>query len=151
MAVEKRCHLRQTLVNRENDAILSSGCNVRVIRMRFGFALALVLLTSEAGAAELDASEIRSEIVGQTIEWWENGGWHSGSLTLLPDGRAAISVERPKPSSEDGRWTIRGNMICTAWDAIRGGEEKCYSLRRTGNDRFETSGGNVFRIVTAGA
>ena len=119
--------------------------------MRFGFALALVLSASEAGAAELNANEIRTEIIGQTIEWWEDGGWHSGSLTLLPDGRAAIAVERPQPSSEDGRWTIRGNMICTSWSKIRAGGEKCYSLRRAGQNRFDTSGGNVFQVVTTGA
>lgn len=119
--------------------------------MRFGLALAMVLFAHEARAAELSAGEIRSEIVGQVIEWWENDGWHSGSLTLLPDGRALISIDRPKPSTEDGYWTIRGNTVCTRWSEIRTGAEKCYSLHRAGNGRFETSGGNVFLVMTAGA
>lgn len=119
--------------------------------MRVGFALALFLFTAPAEAAELSAAEIKSEIVGQTLAWWERDGWASGNLTLMPDGRAAISIERPHASSEDGRWTIRGNMICTSWLSLRGGEEKCYSVSRSGSDEFETSGGNVFRIVTAGA
>ncbi len=138
--------LSKTFRFRGNDVILSSG------RKRLGDSHAIRFCPCPFSVHRTcfrrrsERGRIKTEIIGQTIEWWENDGWHSGNLTLLPDGRAAIEVERPSASSEDGRWTIRGNLICTSWAAIRGGEEKCYSLRRVSDDRFETSGGNVFLI-----
>ncbi|BBE74420.1 hypothetical protein [Oharaeibacter diazotrophicus] len=114
-------------------------------------ALALLLAgTAAAAAAPLGDAEIRAELVGRDIEWWENGGWHAGSLVLAPDGRAEITVDTPAPSADVGHWTVSGGRICTVWDSVRAGAEKCYSLERGGAGDFVTSGGNVFRVRAAG-
>jgi len=112
---------------------------------------ACLLLCSSAAAGELDGSELRDELVGQTIQWWEDGGWHAGNLSLLPDGRAEITVDSPSEMRDDGRWSISGNQLCTSWTSLRGQEMKCYSVMRAGPNRFVTSGGNVFVVLTAGA
>ena len=104
-----------------------------------------------AEASELTAQEIRAELVGQTIAWWEPGGWHAGDLTLRPDGRARITVETPQAVMEIGRWSIEGNRICTQWNSLRSGSAKCYSVTRVSGGRFLTSGGNVFELKQAGA
>ena len=119
--------------------------------MRVGFALALLISALPAQAAELDAVSLRGELVGPLIQWWENDGWHSGQLKLLPDGRAELMVDAPERTSDGGRWTIRGNQMCTAWQSLRAGSEKCYSVEQVSPTRFITSGGNVFEIMTAGA
>ena len=118
----------------------------------------LVLLMMSAGlasasaafAGELSSGEIRSELVGHSISWWEQGGWFSGHLMLLPDGRAEISVDAPKRAGDIGRWSVRGDQLCTEWGDFRAGQEKCYSLQRSDAGRFETSGGNVFEISETG-
>jgi len=114
-------------------------------------ALALFLAgTAAATAAPLGDAEIRDALVGHRIEWWENGGWHAGSLVLAPDGRAEITVDTPAPAADVGRWTVSAGRICTVWDSVRDGAEKCYSLERGEAGEFVTSGGNVFRIRDAG-
>jgi hypothetical protein len=109
------------------------------------------LSCSSAGAAELDGSQLRGTLVGQTIQWWEANGWYAGHLILLPDGRAEISVSSPTTRSDAGYWRIEGNRICTIWSAMRSGQSKCYSVNQISPNRFTTSGGNVFELQTAGA
>lgn len=117
-----------------------------------GALLAAVLLAhpTVALADDMSSREIESELVGRSIAWWEEGGWLSGQMLLLPDGRAEISVDRPRPSGDVGRWSIRGGAICTAWGEVRGGREKCYYVRRGESGRFLTTGGNVFEVREAG-
>lgn len=122
---------------------------------RIAFAAALCLAGSNgplsaAAAADLDGPAIESELIGRSIVWWEEGGWHTGRLLLSPDGTAEISIDDPERSGDTGRWAIRGGDLCTVWGGLRGGREKCYSVRRDADGRFITSGGNVFEIRDAG-
>lgn len=123
-------------------------------RMAFAAALGLAGLNGTvpgAAAGDLDGAAIESELVGRSIVWWEEGGWHKGHLLLSPDGTAEISVDDPEPAGDTGRWAIRGGDLCTVWGDLRSGREKCYSVRRDADGRFVTSGGNVFEIRDAGA
>ena len=86
--------------------------------MRFHLLVALVLFAAPAQAGVLDSQELRGALVGKLIQWWESEGWQSGNLTLLPDGRAEISVEAPVGSTDAGHWTIRGNQLCTIWSSM---------------------------------
>lgn len=125
--------------------------NLRRIAFAAGFSLAgLTVALSGAAATDLDGPAIESELIGRTIVWWEEGGWHKGHLLLSPDGTAEISVDDPEPAGDTGRWVIRGADLCTVWGDLRGGREKCYSVRRGTGGRFVTSGGNVFEIRDAG-
>ena len=129
----------------------SSAHAIRLLRQHVGaVAVAACCSASPAFAADLTAGEIRSELVGHAIVWWEEGGWLQGQLVLAPDGSAEITVDRPEASGDVGRWTIRGAEVCTEWGEIRAGLEKCYSIRRDEAGRFVTSGGNVFEIREAG-
>ena len=105
---------------------------------------------SSAVAGDLTSAEIQDELVGRQILWWEDGGWLIGRLTLGPNGSAEISIDRPDPQADVGHWAFRGGELCTEWSRIRSGAEKCYSVRRSANGRFVTSGGNVFEIREAG-
>ena len=124
---------------------------IRLMRQHVGVAvLAACCSATQTFSADLTPGEIRSELVGHAIVWWEDGGWLQGQLVLAPDGSAEITVDRPQTSGDVGRWTIKGSEICTAWGEIRDGIEKCYSVRRDEAGRFVTSGGNVFEIREAG-
>jgi hypothetical protein len=134
-----------------NRHMRSLARTIRLVRQHVGAAAVVACCgAGPAFAADLTPGEIRSELIGHAIVWWEEGGWHQGELVLAPDGSAEITVDRPQASGDVGRWTIRDGEICTAWGAIRAGLEKCYSIRRDEAGRFVTSGGNVFEIREAG-
>jgi hypothetical protein len=48
-----------------------------------------------ASAEELTQAEIRDELVGRQIVWWQSDGWQSGHLTLGPNGSAELSIVGP--------------------------------------------------------
>jgi hypothetical protein len=124
---------------------------VRVFATAFA-ALAVSVAASicVASAEELTQAEIRDELVGRQIVWWQSDGWQSGHLTLGPNGAAELSVDRPGHQVDTGRWTVRGEELCTEWTTLRSGTEKCYRIERSAGGRFLTSGGNVFEIREAG-
>lgn len=113
-----------------------------------------LLVAGEASAGDLTSTELKNELVGRSIAWWEDGGWRGGSLILAPDGSAEITIDRSGANStqhgDKGRWALRNGELCTVWSEIREGGEKCYSVRRGERGRFVTSGGNVFEIRDAG-
>lgn len=101
--------------------------------------------------AALSEGQLRSELVGKQIAWWEDGGWLGGHLMLLPDGRAELSIAQPRRRGDTGRWSIRNGEICTLWNEARSGSEKCYAVRKVPSGRFVTTGGNVFEVRETGA
>jgi hypothetical protein len=117
-------------------------------------ALALALLAAAPPAAAdpaLSPAELRAELTGAPILWWEAEGWRRGSLYLAPDGAAEIGLDGPAPATDTGRWRLDGDRLCTVWTTLRGGEERCYRVERAGAGRFATSGGNLFEVLAPGA
>jgi len=100
-------------------------------------------------ADELTQAEIRDELVGRQIVWWQSDGWQSGHLTLGASGEAELTIDRPGRRLDTGRWVVRGDQLCTEWSTVRAGA-KCYRIERGADGRFLTSGGNVFEIREAG-
>jgi hypothetical protein len=107
------------------------------------------LWTTPVLGDELTSGEIRAELVGRSIGWWEQGGWFQGHILFSPDGSAEITVDRPEMTGDRGRWFIKGNELCTEWGEIRAAE-KCYTIERGSEGRFVTSGGNIFEIRETG-
>lgn len=118
--------------------------------MKILILIACCFMCGAAAGEDLAGPDLRHALVGQTLQWWETDGWRYGRLTLLPGGRAEITLEAPVPTRDEGRWKISGNILCTSWSALRERETKCYSVKRAGDDRFVTSGGNVFLVTAAG-
>jgi hypothetical protein len=114
------------------------------------FLLAGLLMPGIAFGADMTTGEIRDELVGRSIYWWEADGWLRGQLVLAPDGFAEITVEKPDVKGDTGTWALKNDQICTAWAGFRSGDEKCYSLTREAPGRFVTSGGNIFEIRETG-
>lgn len=111
---------------------------------------AISLVAARAAAAdgtEMKAEEIRKQLVGQTIRWWDEAGFFHGWMELEPDGRASITMQNPD-GADTGHWRLADAQLCTRWTAARDGAEKCYRLRQVAPQRFVTSGGNVFVLVT---
>ncbi len=121
---------------------------MKVIILGAGQGKRLLPLTAEVPKALLDIGG--RSLIGRQIEWWDEGGWLAGYLFLLPDGSAGITVDRPQRSGDIGRWVLRQGLLCTVWGELRQGDEKCYSVEKTVDGRFRTSGGNVFEIDETG-
>lgn len=117
---------------------------------RIGMLAGLVLAPQSALALDLTTDEIRQELVGRQIVWWQDGGWFQGQMFLDEGGLAEISVEGPAPASDLGKWLIKGGEMCTAWGKLRDKSQKCYTVQRAAPGRFTTSGGNVFEIRETG-
>ncbi|MFN8828918.1 MAG: hypothetical protein ACK50Q_01210 [Labrys sp. (in: a-proteobacteria)] len=114
------------------------------------FLVALILpIAGGARAGDLTGADIRNELIGQTMSWWETDGWNRGEMRLEPGGAARLVVSAPAPAQDAGRWTLDGDRLCTVWSALRE-ERKCYAVRRVAPGRYLTSGGNMFEIVFAG-
>ncbi|MBS3650548.1 hypothetical protein KEU06_18190 [Pseudaminobacter sp. 19-2017] len=84
------------------------------------FLVSLVSAASAADLKNLDNREIADELVGKQIAWWEEAGWRHGYLVQLPNGVAEMTVDRPQRQRDFGRWSLRGNEICTRWGEVRG-------------------------------
>jgi hypothetical protein len=108
--------------------------------------LALAFLAAEAKADGLSAAQINAQLVGQSIAWADLNGWSTGSLFLLPDGKAEITVDDPKPARDTGQWSLQGDKLCTTWSSMRSNVVKCYSVREIRPGHYITSGGNEFDI-----
>ncbi|MEO3388378.1 hypothetical protein [Mesorhizobium sp. CAU 1741] len=120
------------------------------MRMLFLLLCACVAGSGPAAADALTNRQIETHLVGKQIAWWEAQGWRHGYLMLLPNGSAEMTVDRPDRQRDVGRWTLRGDEICTLWGEVRGGVEKCYRIRRESGGLFVTSGGNVFEVRELG-
>lgn len=114
------------------------------------FLAVLVAATAASASDDLTTGEIRSELVGQEIAWWDSAGFMHGRLILSPDGQAVIAVDSPRASRDVGRWTVVGGELCTTWDRLRAGPPKCYRVRRGDAGLYHTSGGNTFEVLTTG-
>ena len=105
---------------------------------------------ASALAEDLSAGQIKEQLIGQSIAWWDANGWMMGNMVLSPNGKAEITLERPEAAHDAGQWKLEGNQICTVWASMRDGMPKCYSVRQTSPGHFVTSGGNEFAIRSVG-
>lgn len=115
----------------------------------FCLAACATLWTAPVLGDELTSAEIRSHLVGRSMGWWEQDGWFQGHILFSPDGSAEITVDQPRVTGDRGRWSIKGDALCTEWGEIRAAE-KCYTIERGPDGRFVTSGGNIFEIRETG-
>jgi hypothetical protein len=115
------------------------------------FLILIVFLWPLTASAEgLSGPEINNKLVGQPIVWVDSNGWSTGSLFLLEDGKAEITVDDPRPSRDFGVWSLQGDQLCTVWSSMRNNMAKCYTVSETSPGHFVTSGGNEFEIRNIG-
>ena len=74
------------------------------------------------------AQEIRERWTGRTLVGSTSTG-ASVSMQLQSDGTASLSAGSTRDS---GTWRVSEGGYCTTWKTIRAGQERCYTVRRTG-------------------
>ena len=97
--------------------------------MRLSFvSFATSLLAACSNSGELQTEDIleQSLKIERTFSW--TGIGFSGELTLRPDATAFLSVTGK--GSDDGRWQLQGDSICTTWKKAAQGKPKCAKIYR---------------------
>jgi len=74
-------------------------------------------------------SRIQAEWVGKTVEARAADG-KSYLMSLKPDGTAALGGA----GNDVGNWRLTDTGYCAKWTKIRGGAERCFTVRRTGGE-----------------
>ena len=75
-------------------------------------------------AKEIQDTWVGKELIGTTA---------SGArvfLRLEPDAKASVSAGN---TNDTGTWRLAQNGYCTTWNSIRAGQERCFTVTRTGS------------------
>lgn len=86
------------------------------------------------GYQAVDGAELQALHDGGVTTEWSNPRGVSGTTEFRPDGSA--TVDAPERAFE-GEWEIRGDEICTRYDGLNGGDERCYTVYGKAGEPFE--------------
>ena len=102
--------------------------NSRVLIRRWFLPFLLLLLAACSNGGELQTEDIlkQSLKIERTFSW--TGIGFAGELTLRPDETASLSVDGQ--GSDEGRWQLQGDSICTTWQRAAQGQKKCAKIYR---------------------
>jgi len=92
----------------------------------------LALHVSPVGAQDgpVSAKEIQETWVGKDLIGTTAAG-ASAKVRLESNGTASLSAGR---TNDTGTWRVANNGYCTTWNTIRAGQERCFTVSRTGSD-----------------
>lgn len=95
-------------------------------------ALSLFVLLGWGAAQAQDlpvpAKEIQDTWVGKLLSGATAAG-AKATMRLEPDGKALLSAGN---TTDTGTWRLSDNGYCTTWKVIRAGQERCYTVLRSG-------------------
>ena len=97
--------------------------------MRYLFlSLIAFWLAACSNSDELQTNDIlkQSLKIERTFSW--SGIGFAGELTLRPDETASLRVNGQ--GSDEGRWQVQGDSICTTWQRAAQGQKKCAKIYR---------------------
>lgn len=100
-----------------------SGIRVAPVIMCMWF-----VATAFAQDQPVTGKEIQDTWVGKTLL----GATAKGApvtMKLAADGSASLSVGS---TNDSGTWRVHEQGYCTTWKGIRGGEERCFAVKRAG-------------------
>lgn len=92
--------------------------------------LAGALAGVQAQDVPVSTNEIQETWVNKTLSGrTANGG--PVSMQLRPDGTGKLVVAT---IPYQGTWRISDSGYCTAWSGIRSGQERCFTVKRSGTE-----------------
>jgi len=102
--------------------------NRRVSSRRWFLLLLTISLTACSNGGELQSEDILAQSlkVERTFSW--TGIGFAGEVTLRPDETASLKVSGQ--GSDEGRWQVQGDSICTTWQRAAQGQKKCAKIYR---------------------
>ena len=104
---------------------------MRIVKGRL-VVLAFVSLHWNVALAQdgpVSPKEIKDSWVGKDLLGTTAGGART-ALRLEPDATASVSAGS---TNDTGTWRLWENGYCTTWKTIRAGQERCFTVTRTGS------------------
>ncbi|MEO7245757.1 MAG: hypothetical protein ABIX12_11500 [Rubrivivax sp.] len=92
-------------------------------------ALAVFDVPASAQDGPVAPLEIKENWVGKDLLGLTSAGARV-ELRLEPDGKASV---RAGTTSDTGTWRLSEAGYCTTWRTIRAGQERCYTVTRSGS------------------
>lgn len=105
-----------------------------------------LLIAIPAQAANLTTAEIKDEIVGKRFKFETTNGFR-GRTKYYTSGRAKLYWNNFEPRSDRGTWRLGKGCICNTWNVVRGGKEKCFTIKRVGKGRYVNQDGTTMKRV----
>jgi len=105
----------------------------------------LILMSAPVAAQTLKGDELKAAFSGKSTTWQSKDGKRKGSANLTADGKASIKGNFGAFTEDTGVWRIQGDEICTKYKKMRGGKEKCYSIKRLPDGSFD-NGETIIRV-----
>lgn len=92
------------------------------------FPLFALLLVACSNNGELQTEDVlkHSLKIERTFSW--TGIGFAGDITVRPDATASVSVTGR--GSDEGRWRLQDDAICTTWKKAAQGKTKCAKIYR---------------------
>ena len=112
----------------------------------FGFSLLFVSLIlsscattekalQERGLAPLTHSELETLMSRTRTARWTSSKGAAGTGTYTQEGTAKLAWSG---GGAEGSWRISGDKFCTKYPTIRGGNETCFTMYKTGEYEYQS-------------
>jgi len=90
----------------------------------------------EPGAKPLERAAMQA-LLGRGVRgsWVSFGGGNKGTLVYERSGRARVTWGS---GAATGRWSLKGNAVCTAWPSMRDGREQCAVYHAVGGRTYQS-------------
>ena len=89
------------------------------------FLLAITLPTA-ALANQLTGEEARALVVGKTVYFRAGSNAPVMEVRMQPDGTSTTTAL----GGDTGRWWASPEGYCAVWTRVRGGQERCFTIRK---------------------
>jgi hypothetical protein len=117
--------------------------NVKLIGA--AFFVATLIVGTPAVAASLSGKDISALVSGKSANWKSTDGKLSGTIRWSTNGSLSVTGNFGKFSSDNGKWRVDGNKLCTKWNKLKKGAESCNSIMPL-NDRSYKMGNFILSM-----
>jgi hypothetical protein len=100
----------------------------------------------EKGLKPLTQKELEDRYARPVKSRWVNAQNQSGTAEATPDGTARLAWQG---GGATGKWRIVNGKYCTTYPQLRGGNETCFAVYRTGPKEHVTFGADGSYNATA--
>lgn len=103
--------------------------------------IAVILGSGAALGQTVDRNLLMKDFIGKTWKW--QNGEIGGTVRYYPNGAVKLTTSLKDIPEDLGVWTFRGDKLCTRYQKLRKGQERCFTFTKVGRNRFEDDGGTV--------
>jgi len=107
--------------------------------------LASIAFAMPAQSADPALTENELNLIVADVDIAFSSRWVSGVTSYRLDG--SVRTELSIGISDQGKWWLDGNRVCTQWESLRRGRTNCITIFRGEDDTYRTSDGFTIRAL----